>query len=140
MILPILTWLPVLAAMLAGKNGDAEQEFRKAAELDPKKRQRRIAGWGFSFNATGKSKQAEDELTRAVALNPDDWRARINLGLLYYKTARYPEAAAAWEQVKKLTPDNFYVLNNLAGVYMVIGPRRRCRCRPAALPGDQAGR
>ena len=41
-------------------------------------------------------------------------------GFLYYKNARYPEAAAAWEQVKKLTPDNFYVLNNLAGVYMMM--------------------
>jgi serine/threonine-protein kinase len=108
-----------VAAMLAGKNTQAEQEFHKAAELDPKNATPHR--WlGLLFNTVGKSKQAEEELTRAVALNPEDWRAHINLGLLYYKTARYPEAAAAWEQVRKLTPDNYYVLNNLAGVYMMM--------------------
>jgi eukaryotic-like serine/threonine-protein kinase len=108
-----------LAAMLAAKNDDAEKEFHKAADLDP--RSAKPHRWaGLLFNAMGKNKQAEDEQIRALALDPGDWRARMNLGLLYYKTARYPEAAAAWEQVKKLTPDNFYVLNNLAGVYMMM--------------------
>jgi serine/threonine protein kinase/Flp pilus assembly protein TadD len=108
-----------LAAMLAAKNGDAEKEFHKAADLDP--RSAKPHRWlGLLFNAMEQNKQAEDEQIRALALDPGDWRARMNLGLLYYKTARYPEAATAWEQVKKLTPDNFYVLNNLAGVYMMM--------------------
>ncbi len=108
-----------LAAMLANRNGEAEREFHKAADLDP--RSATPHSWlGILLNATGKSKQAEEELTRAVALDPVDWRAPMNLGLLYYKTARYPQAATAWEQVKKLTPDNYFVLNNLAGVYMML--------------------
>jgi serine/threonine protein kinase/Flp pilus assembly protein TadD len=108
-----------VAAMLAGRNSQAEQEFRKAADLDPKNATPHR--WlGLLFNTMGKSKQAEEEMTRAVALNPEDWRAHINLGLLYYRIARYPEAAAEWEKVKKLTPDNYYVLNNLAGVYMMM--------------------
>jgi eukaryotic-like serine/threonine-protein kinase len=108
-----------LAAMLANRNGEAEREFHKAADLDP--RSATPHSWlGILLNATGKSKQAEEELTRAMALDPVDWRAPMNLGLMYYKTARYPEAAAAWEQVKKLTPDNYFVLNNLAGVYMML--------------------
>jgi serine/threonine-protein kinase len=105
-----------VAAMLAGKNSEAEREFGKAADLDPKSSRPHF--WmGFMFNSAGSSKPAERELARALALNPEDWRARMNLGLLYYKTARYPEAATAWEQVSKLTPDNFIVLNNLAAVY-----------------------
>jgi serine/threonine-protein kinase len=105
-----------VAAMLAGKNADAEKEFAKASDLDPKSSKPHF--WmGFMYNSAGKSKPAEAELNRALALNPDDWRTRMNLGLLYYKTARYPEAATAWEQVSKLTPDNFIVLNNLAAVY-----------------------
>ncbi|HET9364648.1 MAG TPA: tetratricopeptide repeat protein, partial [Candidatus Angelobacter sp.] len=109
-----------LAAILGHKNNEAEREFRKASDLDPKSP--KPHRWlGFLFNVTGKSKQAEDELNHALSLDPEDWRARFNLGLLYYKNARYPEAAAAWERVKKTTPDNFYVLNNLAGVYMVMG-------------------
>ncbi len=105
-----------VAAMLAGKNADAEKEFAKASDLDPKSSKPHF--WmGSMFNSAGKSKPAEAELNRALALNPDDWRARMNLGLLYYKTARYPEAATAWEQVSKITPDNVIVLNNLAAVY-----------------------
>jgi serine/threonine-protein kinase len=105
-----------VAAMLAGKGNDAEEEFRKAADLDPKSPKPHF--WmGFKFSAAGNSKAAEKELTRALALDPDHWRARMNLGLLYYKTARYADSATVWEQVSKLTPDNFIVLNNLAAVY-----------------------
>jgi Flp pilus assembly protein TadD len=50
-------------------------------------------------------------------LNPADWHAHMNLGLLFYNTARYAEAASAWEEVSKLTPDNIVVLSNLAAVY-----------------------
>jgi eukaryotic-like serine/threonine-protein kinase len=108
-----------VAAMINSHNDEAEHEFNKAAELDPKNS--KPHRWlGFLFNSTGKSKQAEEELTRALALNAEDWRARMNLGLLYYKTARYPQAATAWEQVSKLTPDNFIVLNNLAAVYHMM--------------------
>ncbi len=108
-----------VAAMLAGRNSEAEQEFRKAADLDP--RSSKPHRWlGLLFSGSGANKQAEDEQLRALALNPEDWRARMNLGLLYYKTARYPEAAAKWEQVSKLTPDNFYVFNNLAAVYHMM--------------------
>ncbi|HZS26683.1 MAG TPA: protein kinase [Candidatus Angelobacter sp.] len=108
-----------VAAMLAGKDGKAENEFRKAASLDPKNGAPHR--WmGLLFNGMGKSKQAEDELNRAIALNPEDWRARMTLGVLYYKTARYSAAAAEWEKVTKLTPDNYFALNNLAGVYMMM--------------------
>ncbi|HXO37883.1 MAG TPA: tetratricopeptide repeat protein, partial [Candidatus Acidoferrum sp.] len=108
-----------LAAILAHKNDEAEREFRKASDLDPKNSKPHRA-LGLLFNITGRTKQAEDELTRALVLNPRDPLAHMNLGLLYYKTARYPEAAAAWEKVRTLTPDNFYALNNLAGVYMIM--------------------
>ncbi len=108
-----------IAAMLAGQNDEAERAFRKAADMDPKSsKPHRWAG--FFFGSIGKTKQAEEELNRALALDANDWRARMNLGLLYYKTARYPLAATSWEQVSKLTPDNFIVLNNLAAVYHML--------------------
>ena len=108
-----------VAAMLAGRNSESESEFRKAAKLDPKSS--KPHRWmGFFFNSIGNSKAAEEELTRALTLDANDWRARMILGLVHYKTARYPEAAAAWEQVSKLTPDNFIVLNNLAAVYHML--------------------
>jgi eukaryotic-like serine/threonine-protein kinase len=108
-----------VAAMLAGHNEEAEKEFRKAADLDPKSS--KPHRWlGYLFNSTSKPQPAEEELKRALSLNPQDWRANMNLGVLYYKTARYAEAANAWETVRKLLPDNFIVLNNLAGVYHMM--------------------
>ncbi|MGC2696516.1 MAG: tetratricopeptide repeat protein, partial [Candidatus Angelobacter sp.] len=108
-----------VAAMLNSHNDEAEREFRKAADLDPKSS--KPHRWlGYMLTRAGNSKQAEEELLRAVALNSDDRRAGMDLGLLYYKTARYTEAATAWEKVSKLAPDNFIVLNNLAAVYHMM--------------------
>jgi eukaryotic-like serine/threonine-protein kinase len=53
-------------------------------------------------------------------MDSSDWRANMDLGLLYYKTDRFPQAASAWERVSKLTPDNFIVLYNLAAAYHML--------------------
>jgi serine/threonine-protein kinase len=109
-----------VAAMLIGKNGEAEKEFLKASDLDPKSS--KPHRWlGFLLTRSGNSKQAEQELKRAITLDSSDWRASMDLGLLYYKTDRFAEAATAWEKVSKLTPDNFRVLNNLAAAYHMMG-------------------
>ncbi len=108
-----------VAAMLGGKNSEAESEFRKASDLDPKSS--KPHRWlGFLLTRSGKSKQAEEELHRALTLDSSDWRANMDLGLLYYKTDRFPEAATAWEKVSKLAPDNFIVLYNLAAAYHML--------------------
>lgn len=108
-----------VAAMMAGHPDEAEREFSKADELEPKNP--RPHRWlGIYFISAAKNQQAENELSRALALSPDDWRARVNLGLLYYKTARYAEAAGAWEQVRRSLPDNFVVLRNLAAAYHMM--------------------
>ena len=108
-----------VAAMLGGNNGEAESEFRKASELDPKSS--KPHRWlGFLLTRGGNSKQAEEELQRALALDSSDWRADMDLGLLYYKTDRFAEAAKAWEKVSKITPDNSMVLYNLAAAYHML--------------------
>jgi eukaryotic-like serine/threonine-protein kinase len=108
-----------VADMLSGKNREAESEFRKASELDPKNS--KPHRWlGFMLIRGGNSKQAEEELKRALAMDSSDWRANMDLGLLYYKTDRFPQAASAWERVSKLTPDNFIVLYNLAAAYHML--------------------
>ncbi len=109
-----------LAATINGNDADAEREFRKAADLDPKD-PKPHHDLGRLYAKLGNNNQAEEEQKRALALDPGDWRAYMDLGLLYYKTDRYPEAAAAWEQVHKMVPDNFYALNNLAVVYELLG-------------------
>lgn len=108
-----------LAATISGNNAEAEKEYRKAADLDPKNPKPRSV-LGELYAKLGNNKRAEEEQKRALALDPGNWRAYMDLGLLYYKTDRPSEAAAAWEQVRKIMPDNFYALNNLAGVYMLL--------------------
>jgi serine/threonine protein kinase/Flp pilus assembly protein TadD len=108
-----------VAAMLAGRTDEAEREFRKASDLEPKSS--KPHRWlGILSISAAKNQQAENELARALALNAEDWRARMNQGLLYYKTARFPAAADAWEEVSKLTPGNTVVLSNLAAVYHMM--------------------
>src|SRR5438270_3504082 len=108
-----------VSGMLNGKNDEAEREFRKATDLDPKsfKPHRWL---GLLYTGAGDSQKAEAELTRALALNAGDWHTNMDIGLLYYKTARYPQAATAWENVSKMNPDNFMVLKNLAAAYHMM--------------------
>lgn len=105
-----------VAAMMAGRAGEAEGEFYKAADMEPKNP--RPHRWlGLLFTLSAKYPKAEDELSRALALNAEDWQARMTLGYLQYKTTRFADAAANWEQVSKLTPGNFKVLRNLGAAY-----------------------
>ena len=108
-----------ISATLNGKKDDAEREFRRAADLDPKSF--RPHRWlGLLFTGSGEKGEAEAELGRALVLNPNDWHTNMDLGLLYYKSARYAEAAKAWEASSKLSPDNFMVLKNLAAAYHMM--------------------
>ncbi len=135
-----------VAAMMAGRSEEAEREFRRAADLEPKNS--KPHRWlGILFISTASNQQAEAELTRALTLNTEDWRARMNLGLLYYKTARYPQAADAFQAVSRLTPDNFIVLKNLASAYHMMDRyedaasalQRSLEIKPAATTYNNLG-
>jgi serine/threonine-protein kinase len=135
-----------VAAMMAGRSEEAEREFRRGADLEPKNS--KPHRWlGILFIRTASNQQAEAELMRALALNAEDWRARLNLGLLYYKIARYPEAADAFQAVSRLTSDNLIVLKNLASAYHMMDRyedaasalQRSLEIKPAATTYNNLG-
>ena len=58
--------------------------------------------------------EAESFYKKALALKPDYTKAILNLGHLYYLTARYDMAAGSYRKVLYYEPDNLQAKNNLS--------------------------
>jgi tetratricopeptide (TPR) repeat protein len=104
----------------AGRQQDAIREFQKAMDLAPANADapRRLAE---VYNTMGHFKEAEDLYIRSTQARPTDWYGYLLLGIFYYERERYPEAEAALNQAKTLTPDNDIVRIDLGGVYRMHG-------------------
>jgi serine/threonine protein kinase len=109
-----------LAKMQAGDSAEAEKEFRRAEELDPKSSSSYL--WlGSLYKNSQKPDRAIDEFNRGLQANPSDWRLRMSLGKVEYDEGKNAEAAANFEQALKLEPDSVEALVDLGGVYHVLG-------------------
>jgi tetratricopeptide (TPR) repeat protein len=106
--------------MKSGQAEEAEKQFRRAADLDPKSSQPPF--WlGVLYDKSDKQrKQAIEELQHGLQLDPNNWQIYMELGLSKFQSADYKEAAANWEQALKLEPDNVAALENLGGVYHTL--------------------
>jgi serine/threonine-protein kinase len=104
-----------MVALREGRRDDALRALERARDLEP----RNVDGLRYfgEYYRTTDPARAEELLRAAVAAAPDDWRAHFSLGLFYYRSANYTSALSAWEQARKLSPDNMVVLANLGGVY-----------------------
>jgi serine/threonine-protein kinase len=109
-----------LAKMQSVDSPDAEKEFKRAAELDPKSATPHF--WlAFLYDKTEKGPQALPELKIALQNDPKDWRSYMELGLNAYQSANYKDAVQYWEQALKLEPDNVLALRNLGAAYHLLG-------------------
>jgi sortase A len=61
----------------------------------------------------------------AVALNPNDVTARVNLGIVYRNIGRYNDAEAQLKEAVKLDPNNPTVHFQLAAVYSKTGNEKK---------------
>ncbi len=59
---------------------------------------------GYAHLQVGRFDRALATLTAAVAANPANARAHLNLGLTYYGSSRFPEAVAAFDRALELDP------------------------------------
>jgi serine/threonine-protein kinase len=108
-----------VSEMQAGHAGESEKQFSLAASLDPKSEApHRWLGW--MYDKTQSSKQAAEELHRALELGPNNWQTYMELGLNAYSGSNYKEAADNWEHALKLEPDNVPALENLGAVYHML--------------------
>jgi serine/threonine-protein kinase len=108
-----------IAAMQASKLDDAEKEFRRAADLDPKSSEPHR--WlGTLFDKGQHFDKAGRELEKAVQLEPGDWNTYMAMGLNSYLQSDFKTAALNWDQALKLEPDNVLLLRNLGAVYHML--------------------
>ena len=59
---------------------------------------------GYAHLQVGRFDRALETLTAAVAANPDNARAHLNLGLTYYASSRFRDAVASFDRALELDP------------------------------------
>lgn len=108
----------------SGRSEDAIRELESVLRTAPQTADAYRA-LGRAYEATQQLKQAETAYRQAVENQPADWYGHLLLGLFYYRQRRDAEAQKAWEDARKLTPDNEVVYRNLAGVALRQGDFRQ---------------
>ncbi|MGH9497519.1 MAG: protein kinase domain-containing protein [Terriglobales bacterium] len=109
-----------MVKMDSGDLPSAEQEFKTAADLDPKSQE--PDRWlGSLYGKMGKADQSMAAFKKAQRLKPDEWRTYMDIGLNNYQSGAYKEAASNWEEALRLEPDNVFALRNLGAVYHALG-------------------
>jgi len=106
--LPSLMNLSVLLNR-QGRNGEAEDLLRKAADAYPNNGQ--VANsLGLLLVETERTEEAARWLRRAADLDPSGVRVRYNLGLLLQQMGRLDESEAVFREALTLAPDDLDVL------------------------------
>jgi tetratricopeptide (TPR) repeat protein len=108
----------------SGKSEDAIRELEGVLQTAPQNAEAYRA-LGRAYEAAQQLKQAETAYRQAVQNQPADWYGHMLLGLFYYRQGRDAEAQKAWEDARKLTPDNEIVYRNLAGLALRQGEFRQ---------------
>jgi tetratricopeptide (TPR) repeat protein len=104
-----------LVAAAQNKLDDAEKQFRKALEIDPKQTDAVDALAGLQL-ARKKPDQAEAIIKQSIATNPSS-PLYTTLGKFYASQHRLPEAEAAFLKAVQLDPKNTGAMSMLASVY-----------------------
>jgi serine/threonine protein kinase/tetratricopeptide (TPR) repeat protein len=106
-----------------GRQGDAEQEYRKAIQLRPHY-------WG-AYNMMGayyyRSGRYDEALTmfqQVVALTPDSYRGYSSIGATYFMEGQTPDAIAAFQKSLSIKP-NYAAASNLGTLYYFDGDYRK---------------
>ena len=103
-----------------GDRAEAARSYSQAADLDPVNPMPHV-GLGMVFSAASEDDKAEQELMKAVPLAGNSFHPWLELGQFYFTRARYADAVKAWEDARRVTPDNVIVLRNLSAAYYFLG-------------------
>ncbi len=113
-----------LAYLEENKLEEAENEFRKIIDLDPKQ----VMGYanlGIVYLRMGSFQEAEAWLIKAVRLQPQDPDVRLILAKVYEMNGETGRAVAELEKILKFSPGHVKTLFNLTELY-------------ASVPGEEA--
>lgn len=99
----------------------AEQEFKRAIELNPNYAEARFRyAWTY-LTPLGKSEEAIAEMTKALELDPFSRIYNTVFGLTYFYARRYDEARAQFTKAIELNPDFFVTYYHLAWLDSQMG-------------------
>ena len=112
-----------LAGCPAGGDGSTEEETvgdedimfpdEAAAQAAPRHEATETVARGEAALAAGNLEEAQAAFEEAVATNPEDPRAQLDLGLTLELQNQYPAAEAAYREAVRLDPDFAEALSNL---------------------------
>jgi tetratricopeptide (TPR) repeat protein len=108
----------------SGRPAEAIQELESVLRTAPQNAEA-YRTLGRAREAAQQFGQAEAAYRQAVQKQPGDWYSHLLLGLFYFRHGRDADAQKAWEDARKLTPDNEVVYRDLAGLAMRRGDFRR---------------
>jgi tetratricopeptide (TPR) repeat protein len=99
----------------------AEQEFKRAIELDPNYADAHFRyAWSY-LTPLGKSDQAIAEMKKALELDPFSRIDNTVFGCTYFYARRYDEALEQFDRAIKLNPDFFVTYYHLSWLYSQLG-------------------
>ena len=86
----------------AGRCAEAEKEFARTASLAPPD-YTLLLDWALACDCAGNSNTALEKLQQAAAMEPNA-HVYSQIGMVYAKQGKYPEAMAALEKAIKINP------------------------------------
>lgn len=109
-----------LARLSAGALSDAEAVGQRALQLAPFDPDA-LQFVGLLRQSQGRDREAEDFYRRSLAVFADQPGVHFNLGMLFYRHGRFPDALAAFDTVLRLKPGDFDTLSMLGHVHQAMG-------------------
>jgi len=71
----------------------------------------------------GRSAEADEDLARALAREPDSWEVNREAARIYYFERRFPEAIQHYERAVALAENDYHSWGILASAYAAVGDR-----------------
>jgi tetratricopeptide (TPR) repeat protein len=103
-----------------GQYNLALQEIQQALKMEPRDPDA-LLGEAAVYASMGREDMAENTYKKAAALRPQHWDGYYELGVFYYQQRQYTDAAAEFERVLEMTPDNAMAHATLGGMMQLLG-------------------
>lgn len=103
-----------------GRFEESIEEYKLALKVD----NRRAVAWrgfGQSLAEIERESEAEDAMTRAIELDPDDLISYSALGGFYFSRARYPQAVTVYGRLAKHPKAGASAYNGQGAAYYMMG-------------------
>jgi superkiller protein 3 len=108
------------------KPKDADSEYRKAIELNPRFASAYIK-LGYLYYDHDYDKEAVQVFQNAVLANDSDGEAHMGLGLALQKTKQYEEGVKEFKKALELNPELFLAVYNLGITYKMMDDKKNAK-------------